>query len=154
MNLPAEPGSYTLTGVLIEPARIAVGRIGVFDFPAGLYVYCGSALGPGGLRARLCHHARRAEHPTWHFDYLRPCLTLVGGWFALTTQRLECVWGQALSRLPGALIPAPGFGARDCRRGCPAHLFHLPDAGTPDELANYLGESVLEYSVSVSRFDL
>ena len=154
MNIPAEPGSYALTGILIKPAQIAVGRLGVFDFLPGVYVYLGSALGPGGLQARLCHHARRAERPTWHFDHLRLCLTLVGGWFALTTQRLECVWSQALSRLPDAVIPAAGFGARDCRRGCPAHLIHLPETITPEVLGGLLAKSAAGLSASVDRLDL
>lgn len=154
MNLPAELGSYALTGMLIEPAHIPVGRLGVFDFPSGLYLYLGSALGPGGLRARLCHHARRAERPTWHFDHLRPCLTLAGGWFALTTRRLECDWSHALNEVQGAAVPAPGFGASDCRRGCPAHLIHLPETITPEALGSLLAESAFEFSGAVDRFDL
>jgi Uri superfamily endonuclease len=31
------------------------------DLPAGRYLYCGSAKGPGGLKARLSRHFRRGR---------------------------------------------------------------------------------------------
>ncbi|HZW05100.1 MAG TPA: GIY-YIG nuclease family protein [Anaerolineaceae bacterium] len=154
MNLPVEPGSYALTGIIFEPARVSVGRLGIFDFLPGLYVYLGSALGTGGLRARLCHHARRAENPRWHFDYLRPCLTLAGGWLSLAPQRMECAWSRAISGIPGVLAPAPGFGARDCEAGCPAHLFRLPETVKPEDLGALLGQSGDRSPATVIPFDL
>jgi Uri superfamily endonuclease len=120
---PALPGSYALHLTLPERlSALAVGRLGVFDFPAGEYIYLGSAHGPGGLHARLAHHARPAVNPHWHLDYLRQKACLAGAWFAPARLPLECAWSQALLDLPGAGLPAPGFGAADCRHGCPAHL--------------------------------
>jgi hypothetical protein len=63
-------------------------------------------------------------------------MRLLEVWFALSggpsLLPLECAWSQALARLPGTRIPAPGFGSSDCRCACPAHLVAFPD-GLPDE---------------------
>ena len=57
----AEPGTYALLLRLDKQERITVGKLGTFDFPVGYYLYVGSALGPGGLRARLARHRRGSE---------------------------------------------------------------------------------------------
>jgi Uri superfamily endonuclease len=57
----AEPGTYALLLKLDKQERITIGKLGTFDFPAGYYLYVGSALGPGGLRARLARHRRGSE---------------------------------------------------------------------------------------------
>jgi Uri superfamily endonuclease len=131
-QLPAAPGSYVLRFWLPEPVSLAVGRLGVFDFPAGQYLYAGSARGPGGLRARLAHHARPSPHPHWHIDWLKPYARLLGGWVlahaAQVSPPYECAWAQAIAKLPGARIAAPGFGSADCASRCTAHLVWLsPD---------------------------
>lgn len=125
-ELPAEPGSYALRLALERPVHLAIGRLGSFEFPAGAYLYLGSARGPGGLRARLRHHARLHERPHWHLDWLRPYARLTDGWYAQSCADLECAWSQAIAALPGVKIPASGFGSADCRQGCPAHLLLLP----------------------------
>lgn len=130
---PAFTGSYALRLVLTQEARIAVGKLGTLTFPAGDYVYLGSAMGPGGLRARLSHHLRAACKPHWHIDWLRQYAPLPEIWYSTYPESLECAWSQALIKLPGSSIPAPGFGASDCQHGCAAHLvsFH---AGIPSKL--------------------
>lgn len=125
-DLPASPGSYALLLSLPAPVCRQVGRLGTFNFPTGDYVYFGSASGPGGLRARVRHHARIASRPHWHLDWLRPDAVLQGGWFAPVPGPWECAWSKAASGMPGAVIPAPGFGAADCRQGCTAHLLMFP----------------------------
>jgi len=70
-ELPARPGSYLLWLYLPRRTRIAVGRLGERIFPRGWYGYCGSACGPGGLRARLGHHLGATQRPHRHIDYLR-----------------------------------------------------------------------------------
>ena len=134
-SLPVGRGSYALFLSLPQAARLAVGRLGGFDFPAGVYVYLGSANGPGGLCARLAHHARIAAHPQWHLDYFRPYVQITGGFVAegipVGALPLECAWSQQLLRLVGARPAAPGFGSADCRSGCPAHLIWLADGPIP-----------------------
>jgi len=124
--LPSLPGSYALRLVLDQPAALTVGRLGLFVFAPGMYLYLGSAHGPGGLQGRLRHHARPAERPHWHIDWLRQHARLVGGWYAVADGPLECLWAQALANLLAAVFPMPGFGASDCALGCRSHLlcFH------------------------------
>jgi Uri superfamily endonuclease len=100
--------------------------LGEFVFPAGDYVYLGSANGPGGLHARLGRHLHPLEKPHWHIDFLH-CAAQVTAWLYVirTATQLECSWSQLLSCLPEASLPAPGFGSRDCRNGCLAHLVHF-----------------------------
>lgn len=124
--LPAEPGSYALQLALPAGLCLRIGRLGAFDFPAGEYLYLGSARGPGGLRGRLGHHLRPIHRPRWHIDYLRLHAGVMGGWYSLDPGKLECAWSHALGSLPSARIPATGFGAADCASGCPAHLVLFP----------------------------
>jgi Uri superfamily endonuclease len=120
---PSEPGSYVLVIHLAQPARITVGKLGTFEFNAGWYTYAGSAIGPGGLAARLAYHHRRNKSYNWHIDYLLVHADLVEIWWAVENKRKECVWASALRAIPGARVPVPNFGASDCR--CLAHLVYF-----------------------------
>jgi Uri superfamily endonuclease len=130
MDLPEpitnEGGSYLLILRMDMPAGLIVGRLGTFVFPAGWYVYTGSAFGPGGLRARLRHHWNRSERAHWHIDALRSAAQPVSYLLAPGERGLECRWAQALFKLGGQLA-APGFGASDCHSGCPAHLIFFKE---------------------------
>lgn len=138
-DLPSAPGSYALRLRLSAPVHLQVGRLGEFDFPAGDYVYLGSAHGPGGIRARLLHHLRVVSRPRWHLDWLRMYAFLEAGWYSTMPGRLECVWSQAIQAMPGVRVPAPGFGSSDCRSSCLAHLMLLPDGLGNEEIACCLG---------------
>lgn len=131
----AEPGTYALLLKLDKQERITVGKLGTFDFPAGYYLYVGSALGPGGLRARLARHQRSSESSAqsssgqtgkklrWHIDYLLQRAQLIEVWSVASEERLECKWGKLARELSGAQVPVRGFGSSDCR--CPAHLIYF-----------------------------
>jgi Uri superfamily endonuclease len=119
---PAEGGSYSLILRVAKKIDLDVGRLGRATFSAGIYVYLGSAMGPGGLHARLRHHLRGAAAPRWHIDWLRLHAETVGYWWTCAPQPLECDWAQRLERDLAAQIPKAGFGSSDCIRGCPAHL--------------------------------
>jgi Uri superfamily endonuclease len=123
--ISASKGTYALILQLPVQSRIAVGRLGAFLFPAGFYIYVGSAFGPGGLRARIAHHMKRATRPHWHIDYLRRVCEVEEIWY-VEGKRLECAWADRLSSAAGLSIPAPGFGCSDCR--CRAHLVRLAEA--------------------------
>jgi Uri superfamily endonuclease len=124
---------------------ISVGRLGRHRFPAGWYLYVGSARGMGGLRARLeRHHRRLGPHKRahWHLDYLREYCTWVGAWIRPSEERLECAWARRLAGLPGARVVVPGFGASDCR--CVAHLVHVMALPADEWFAQTLGaESIV-----------
>ena len=86
----------------------------------GWYIYIGSAFGPGGVRARVHRHRRRAKRTHWHIDHLRKITTLVEVWYTHDPTPREHDWARALAASPGATIPLPGFGASGCR--CATHL--------------------------------
>jgi len=123
---PGVKGTYALCFRLEQPLPLEVGRLGRVILPAGWLVYVGSALGPGGLRARVRRHLAPTKRPHWHID----ALTLLHPpdyWLTLADgQPHECDWAKALAGHPWASIPAPGFGSSDCRQSCPAHLIHFP----------------------------
>lgn len=111
----AAPVTYQLTLHLPRPTRVQVGRLGTFDFPAGQYIYTGSAR--RALEARIRRHLSRAKRMHWHIDYLlaAPGVSVV----AVTRSHApECALNAAT---PGRIV-APGFGASDCRQGCGSHL--------------------------------
>ena len=50
---PAAPGAYVLVIDLAAPLTLTNARADGHVLPPGTYAYCGSAGGPGGLRARI-----------------------------------------------------------------------------------------------------
>ncbi len=128
---PSAAGSYVVHFWLERAVEIGVGRLGVLLFPAGHYYYCGSAHGPGGLAARLSRHGRAEKRLHWHIDYFSAVAQLQDVHYRIEepgARGLECWISARLARLPGARHPAPGFGARDCRAGCVAHLVCFSEA--------------------------
>jgi Uri superfamily endonuclease len=93
--------------------------LGDFEFPPGYYVYLGSALGPGGLKARVGRHLRAGKKLKWHLDYISSVFHPVALRCELSTVSLECEWAAKLADGGGGVI-APGFGSSDC--SCPSHL--------------------------------
>lgn len=126
IELPKQAGTYALFLRLKSAQRLNVGRLGRFELLPGTYIYLGSALGPGGLQARLGRHLDGRGSSHWHIDALRAVASPFGAIYTLSDERLECDWSQRLLALPNASIPARGFGASDCRRGCCSHLIAFP----------------------------
>ena len=117
-ELPRNPGTYILVVEMREAREVAVGRLGRWVFPAGWYLYVGSAL--GGLAGRVGRHLRREKRLHWHIDYLLAHGTVQEVWYRVGAERRECALAQRLAALPGAERYPPRFGASDCR--CPGHL--------------------------------
>jgi Uri superfamily endonuclease len=123
-RLSPDPGAY---GLLIRLPRRFLGRIGALGqvtVPAGTYLYCGSAYGPGGLPARLRRHLRADKRLHWHVDHLT-VVGLVERVFVLPDGR-ECDLVDCALQLPATHAPVAGFGSSDCRR-CTAHLLAIPN---------------------------
>jgi Uri superfamily endonuclease len=118
------PGTYALILESAGYARVPVGRHGPLDLPPGVYAYVGSALGPGGLRARIARHLDPARPRHWHIDYLKRATRVVEVWYVVDPVRREHAWARAFGGISSASIPMPRFGSSDCT--CPAHLFHFP----------------------------
>lgn len=135
---PAPRGTYALVLASAAPGACRIGRLGRVALLPGVYVYVGSALGPGGLPARLRRHAGVAARAHWHIDYLRRRLPLAEVWLDAGGARLEHAWALALARLRGAAAVA-GFGCSDC--GCGSHLLHFARAPAAATLRRRLAEA-------------
>ena len=122
--LLAAAGTYILLLRCTATCAITVGRIGRPQLRPGYYLYVGSAFGPGGLRARIGHHLRRAVRPRWHIDYLRRYTRLEGVWYCCGS-RCEHEWAAAISAIPGVEVEMLGFGSSDCR--CRSHLYWVSE---------------------------
>lgn len=130
---PGSTGTYALWMYLAHPQRLHVGVLRQVLFLSGYYFYLGSAYGPGGLNSRLERHSRFDKKIHWHIDHLRTVSRILGalvweGEYRRATARHlpgECLWSQALQTLPGACVPAPGFGSQDCSQQCTSHLVHF-----------------------------
>jgi len=122
-QLPAAPGTYALVLLFPRARRVKIGRLGVFTFQPGWYVYVGSAFGPGGLRTRCQRHFRRTVQDRWHIDYLKKASLVKAVWFASDPVRREHQWAEIIGGLPEAEMPVLKFGSSDC--SCPTHLFYF-----------------------------
>lgn len=119
--LPTEGGAYVLVIHLESAVRPGLARFPGLELAPGWYVYCGSAYGPGGLRARLARYMKRGKALRWHVDRLTGAATHV---LALPViNGSECALFAALAGRPGFHVPAPGFGSSDCR-SCESHLLY------------------------------
>jgi Uri superfamily endonuclease len=125
---PRTPGAYALIlraerGLVLDIPRFR-GR----QLAPGLYVYFGSARGPGGLAARVGRHLRGARRTHWHIDRLLAKGEVVTALVAPGGR--ECDWRAAVQAADDRVhVPLRGFGSSDCR-ACPAHLLALPDIGS------------------------
>ncbi len=110
--------TYQLYINLTAPIRLTVGRLGTFDFPAGTYIYTGSA--KRNIDSRIERHLRDDKTLRWHIDYL---LAHKQATIAKIERHAEpeCVVNQLVK---GRVI-VKHFGASDCRAGCGSHLKHL-----------------------------
>ena len=115
------PGTYALDLACRKTDTVRIGSLGTLALKPGVYMYIGSAFGPGGLAARIRHHTQIAVRLHWHIDYLRAACDLIEVSFTTATDRHEHSWAMAVARLPGSQVPMPGFGSSDCQ--CEAHLF-------------------------------
>ena len=121
MVIAPRPGTYALILFCASNTRIQIGRLGKMQLQTGYYVYLGSALGPGGLRARIAHHQELTSRPHWHIDYLRAHTRLHSVWLNYDGRRHEHEWACEIYKMEDALVPLPGFGASDC--SCRSHLY-------------------------------
>lgn len=122
-NIEPRTGTYALILRARSAQRVRIGALGHLGLRPGVYVYVGSAFGPGGVRARLKHHLSHSPSPHWHIDYLRRATELDQVWYTHDPVRREHAWADLFRSARGAVIPLRGFGASDCR--CASHLFYF-----------------------------
>lgn len=128
-TIPAIPGTYVLLVELPEAMDVILPGRTKATLPPGRYLYCGSACGPGGLRARVGRHMRQDKTVRWHIDKLTTVGTVAGCW--VFPDGDECALVARLAALPA---PVPGFGSSDCTV-CRSHLLAWPnDIALPFEV--------------------
>ena len=118
---PALPGAYAMAIELADKAAVRLCGRSPITLSAGRYLYCGSAKGPGGLKARLSRHMRRGKSLHWHVDQLTEQGLVVGSWVFPGGDECELV--QMCSYLP---MPIARFGSSDCAT-CRSHLLFWPN---------------------------
>jgi sugar fermentation stimulation protein A len=117
-------GTYCLLFALPRDVSVRVGALGKRDFPAGAYVYVGSAL--GGVEGRVGRHRRAGKRKKWHIDYLLDKGEVVATIVVPSDEkRTECSVARSMVSSGEAEAVVPGFGSSDCR--CPSHLLYLGD---------------------------
>ena len=117
---PSAPGAYILQIDIIESILVTIAGQSPAELTAGRYLYCGSAKGPGGLRARLARHVRRVKSVHWYIDQLTERGLVIGSW--IVPNGRECELVAMLGALP---MPIPRFGSSDCLY-CRSHLLYWP----------------------------
>jgi len=115
----AKGGLYQLVVWLEEPCEIAVGGLGKHLFPAGYYIYTGSA--KRSIEARVRRHLRRSKRLHWHIDYLLEVAEVVEV-VVYPGATEECVLNTLTAQMCGAVPAVRRFGSSDCK--CAAHLLY------------------------------
>lgn len=129
MSADNNSGAYRLFIQLERGVTLDVGSLGQQRFQPGTYVYVGSA--KRGLHQRVARHERLVREKQgrchWHIDrlLLHPASAMVKT--ELFSGADECRLSRELSKEEGVNIPVAGFGATDCKQGCKAHLYQLPN---------------------------
>ncbi len=112
--------SYQIHFILKKPLVLEIGKLGRYEFPAGKYVYTGSA--KRNMKARISRHLSKRKKRRWHIDYL-----LATSHARMVRVELfdgeECVVNQETE---GEIL-VPRFGATDCKNGCGSHLKYVTE---------------------------
>ena len=142
------PGYYALI-LAVSKVLIIDTRGGKrFSLDPGLYVYVGSARGPGGLLARIKRHLRRNKRLFWHIDYLttHESVRIVAVYSLVDMIEPHKDYESLLSvRLSELLKPIEGFGASDKPRD-KTHLYRC--GGELDECLSILDKVLDETLLS------
>ena len=129
-------GLYVILVSVVRPVRVE--RPGSALIPSGTCAYVGSAR--RNLRARVRRHFRREKPKKWHIDQLTTnrCATVAAAVLLPNATMTECELNMTVGGLLRGSVPAPRFGASDCRAGCPAHLWKCGTTLRSSEVAEML----------------
>lgn len=119
----SKKGVYCLVVQLHRRHSLEIGRLGTFLFPAGFYVYVGSA--QSNLERRIGRHLRQEKKMRWHIDYLLRHGHVVSVHAYAGKKEMECVLSGEIGGMKGASPPVKGFGSSDC--SCYSHLYFFQD---------------------------
>lgn len=130
MDFAPNTGIYCLIIRLRQGCRIKIGCLGTFHFPAGFYVYAGSA--QNNLERRIERHLRQEKKMRWHVDYVLRYGHVVSVHTYAGKKHMECVLSNEIGSMKGASLPVKGFGSSDC--SCNSHLYFFRHAPTISRL--------------------
>lgn len=124
-------GTYCLVAWLNEAKKIKIGALGEFTFPAGVYVYVGSAA--SGIEQRVRRHESSRKRPRWHVDYFLADAEIVSTIAIPSDDRsMECTVAAALLKCQQADVVPRKFGSSDC--DCQSHLIYFGDMDPEDAM--------------------
>ena len=117
-------GAYCLIIKLDNDRKIRVGKLGIFDFPEGYYVYVGSAM--KNLKQRIARHLSSNKKFRWHIDYFLEKAHIKKLLIFPSEKKLESkiskVFEKEVKKGIGSII-APKFGSTDTKDK--THLFYF-----------------------------
>lgn len=127
INARMDNGYYSLLIRLNNAVKIEVGGLGECLFPAGFYIYVGSAR--KGLKARIARHQRKkGKKLHWHIDYLlaQPEAQIQEVYTYPLSRGDECSMIKKLQKAKESKVIVPNFGSSDCKKHCGSHLIYFP----------------------------
>ena len=128
-------GAYILILYLPLEKNLFIGKLGVLHFPAGYYLYVGSA--KKNLSQRIARHQRQNKKLFWHIDYFLNQAQIYKAIPIRSSTAIECDLARALQKISSWEIP--GFGSSDC--SCKSHLLGMKT----DPLQNPAFVSILQH---------
>ena len=109
--------SYQLFINVPKEIDLKIGKLGIYLFPVGSYVYAGSA--KKNINKRIERHlSKKKLH--WHIDYLlnNDAAQIID---IKKSEMIEC----SLNKKTNGTIIIKGFGSSDCNLCCGSHLKYL-----------------------------
>jgi Uri superfamily endonuclease len=134
LYIPNAPGAYLLLLRLEKAVQLDIARWRGQELASGLYVYAGSANGPGGLRARIGRHLKKKKRLHWHIDHITGPAVEIHIQYEPGAQ--ECALLTDYKKFGDFEIPLKGFGASDCKN-CASHFIRLPSVIPSPPSANW-----------------
>ena len=135
-------GNYILVLSLKNHESQFIPRFGNVQFSPGIYLYCGSAHGQGGLRSRVTRHLKKNSIPHWHIDWVKGHMKMLEIWGQVSEDYNECGFSNFISHLENASAAVIGFGSSDCKKKCLTHFWKLP---VKDDIENIFNRLAKQY---------
>jgi Uri superfamily endonuclease len=139
INIPEIGGTYILIMNVVDDLYVKIGCLGRHELKKGIYIYVGSARGPGGLKARIYRHLKLNKKVRWHIDYLtvNPKVKIKAIFYLESRALLETVIAKKLFNDDFFEGVVKGFGCTD-KRSSYTHLYKLKSTSSIEELIRKL----------------
>jgi Uri superfamily endonuclease len=146
-------GAYILHIDVLRSIKQNVGMLRNAAFPAGRYLYVGSAR--KGIAQRVARHQRLAATKNgkihWHIDHLLVHPDARLNRVQAIADGCECKISKQIAARKNASIPVLHFGATDCTEGCKSHLYRVSSLRSSMKSSNIPLEANRANARSLSR---